>query len=476
MKILLVRPYNEESFTVVPPLGLGYLATALRKNKHQVEIVDCVKNKIPPQNFAHVIKKSNPDLVGITVYSSDLFVTKTYLKTAKQNKKIITVIGGPHPSAMPKESMELYKNLLDFAFIGEAEIGFPLLVEKLKRDKKPTSQKLKFIPGLVWKQNNTIKINPPQFPDNLDQLGFPSWDLIMPETYPHTPIGGFAKQFPVAYILTSRSCPFQCTFCAAKSVHGSHFRRRSIADVMKEVKYLVDKRGIKELHILDDNFTLNNTFVKKFCLEKISQKLNFSWNCSCGIRLDRIDKDTLSLMKKAGCYSVAVGIESGSPRILKHMKKNLTTSTIRKQVDLIRNTNIEVTGLFILGYPAETRKDILQTIAFAKSLNLSKATFSTFVPLPGSEIWDYLKKERRLDLSDFNKLSYYRTDSNYTKDISQKDFLSLQKKAFSEFYLRPKIALSLIKEISSPNHIIALAKRVFYFTKLWLTPKISSAK
>ena len=126
MKILLVRPFNKESLTVVPPLGLGYLATSVRKD-NKVKILDCVKDKILPEDFAKILAKEKPDLVGLTVFSSDLVVTKEYLESVKKsNGKIITVIGGPHPSAMPKECFDFYQNLLDFAFVGEAELGFPV--------------------------------------------------------------------------------------------------------------------------------------------------------------------------------------------------------------------------------------------------------------------------------------------------------------------------------------------------------------
>lgn len=473
MKVLLIRPYNKESLTVVPPLGLGYLATSLRKNGFKVEILDCVKEKIKPDNIIQILTKKKPDVFGITVFSSDLAIAKEYLEKVKKfDENVITVVGGPHPSALPAECFDFFCDALDFVFIGEAEIGFPIFIKTIEKTKKPKVISFKNIPGLAWRYKGHIMINKPQFVTELDSIGFPSWDLIKPETYPHAPLGGFARRFPVAYILTSRSCPFQCTFCAAKAIHGVTFRRRSLSNVMKEVRYLIRKRGIKEIHILDDNFTLSQDFVKEFCHLKIKEKLNFSWNCSNGIRLDKVDQDTLVLMKEAGCYSVSVGIESGSVRILNHMKKNLNMKIIEKRVDLIRKVGIEVTGLFILGYPTERKKDILKTISFAKSLNLNKASFNTFIPLPGSEIWNHLKEEMGFDLSNLGKQSYYRTDNNYMKGVSQKDFRFLQRKAFIDFYLRPRVILTLIKEISSPRHFLYLVRRIFYYIKLWIMPKL----
>jgi len=174
MNILLVRPYNKESLTVVPPLGLGYLATSLRKNGYKVKILDCVKEKIKPEDFVPILRKGKPDVLGLTVYSSDLVITKKYLGEVKKlNKNITTVIGGPHPSALPKECFDFCQELLDFAFVGEAELGLPLLVEKLKKAKKIRANSLKNIPGLVWRHNDKIKINKPKFPLDLDNLGFP---------------------------------------------------------------------------------------------------------------------------------------------------------------------------------------------------------------------------------------------------------------------------------------------------------------
>lgn len=472
MRVLLVRPYNKESLTVVPPLGLGYLATALRKKRIKVKIVDCVKEKILPEGLFTIIKTEKPDIIGFTVFSSDLTITKMYLKIIKTlNPQIMTVIGGPHPSAKPHDSLEFYQELLDFAFIGEAEIGFPNLVEKLKKKRCFKNAILQNIPGLIWRQDGVIKINKPEFAMDLDTLDFPSWDLIKPETYPHAPLGGFASRFPVGYILTSRSCPFQCTFCAAKATHGSVFRQRTLASVMKEVRYLIKKRGIKELHILDDNFTLNRYFVKEFCQLKIKEKLNFTWNCSNGIRLDMVDEEILRLMKEAGCYSVSVGVESGSSKILKHMQKNLKKKVVKKQVNLIRKVGLDVTGLFIIGYPEENKKDIMATISFAKELNLTKATFSTFIPLPGSKMWNILEQKGRLGVSNFDKLSYYSIDNNYMKNVSQKEFRLLQKKAFWDFYFRPRIFWTLIKQISSPAHLFALSRRLSYYFKAWFIPR-----
>jgi anaerobic magnesium-protoporphyrin IX monomethyl ester cyclase len=477
MKILLSRPYNTESFTIVPPLGLGYLVTSLLKNGISGTIFDCVKEKTGPDEFIEILKKEKPTVVGFTLFSSDLFEAKAYLTKVKEyNPKIITVLGGPHPSTMPLETFDFYKGLLDFAFAGEAEIGFPLLIKEILKGRTFQERMLKKIPGLIWKQNGVVKINPPHYVTNLDTLGFPSWNIIKPETYPHAPLGGFARRFPVGYILSSRACPFNCTFCSAKAVHGHVFRQRSLSHVMKEVRYLVKKRGIKELHILDDNFTIHKDFVKDFCRSVIREKLNFSWNCSNGIRLDRVDEETLFLMKKAGCYSVSVGIESGSSRILKHMKKNLTKETINQQIDIIRKVGLEVTGLFILGYPAETKKDILDTISFAKSLDINKASFNSFVPLPGSEMWEYLRKKKRLKHSYLSKLSYYRTDSNYMKNVSQKDFLQLQRKAFLDFYVRKKIILTLIHETSSPTHLWILLKRIGFYLQSWFLPRLKNSQ
>ncbi|MDD5617792.1 MAG: cobalamin-dependent protein, partial [Candidatus Omnitrophica bacterium] len=227
MRVLLVKPYNLSDH-IQPSLGLGYLAASIRHN-HEVKILDCLKEKINIKKFSEFIKKYQPDIVGLQCYTFDLQFIKEALKNVKMiNKDIITVIGGPHPSAMPLETMDAFEENLDFLFAGEAEIGLPRLLDLLASGKKDYSAVL----GLNWFEDGLIKSNPKAVTEDLNAIEMPAWDLIRPQDYPESQHGAFFKNFPIAPIMITRGCPFPCTFCAGKVVSGKNIRRRSIENVL----------------------------------------------------------------------------------------------------------------------------------------------------------------------------------------------------------------------------------------------------
>jgi len=330
-KILLINPYNPKSDHIQPPLGLGYLATAVRKNGIDVSFYDANLFKTDASQLGKVIKKEKPDFVGFQFYTMNFDYVKHGLETVKKsNPNIITLVGGPHPSALPKETMvDLGKNL-DFAFCGEAEIGLPKLLKIIDEG----GAGLKDVPGLIYRKGEEIVVNPPIFFENLDQFDFPAWDLLQPETYPESQHGAFFENFPIAPIITTRGCPFNCTFCAGKLNTGSVLRKRSFAKVIDEIKYLYSSHHIREFHIIDDNFTLDKSFAKEVLKEIIELKLNVSFSVPNGVRLDTLDEEILKLMKKAGFYLISVGIESGSDRVLKMMGKHFLTKQIKKKSNL----------------------------------------------------------------------------------------------------------------------------------------------
>lgn len=463
MKILLVRPITPRKMVlnVIPPIGLGYLATALRKAGFpKIKILDCVKGEINYNDFAEKIREFSPDVVGLQIFSHDLpsliesaRIIKTY------NSKTVIIVGGPHPSGFPKQILKDFP-AVDFAFKGESEIGFPLLIRHLKEN---TSYKQ--IPGLIWRDSkHQIIVNSQIFPENLDDLGIPAWDLLRPDEYPDAPQGIFFKNLPIAPIMVTRGCPYQCTFCAGHTITGRKIRVRSVGHVLSEIKLLYEKYGVREIHILDDNFTFDCEYVKKFCSELLQMDFRISWCCPNGIRLDSLDKEVLKLMKASGCYYVSVGIESGSDRILALMKKGLTREKIIKQIDLIKSTGMDVNGFFILGYPGETKKEMESTIKFSQQLGLKRAAFYNFLPLPGTEIYNFLHKKGEISSEKADWGSLFQADVPYSpKSVSKKELKNLQKKAYCRFYFRPATFFSLMKEIKTFNQLKYLARRTLVY-------------
>lgn len=445
MRVLLIKPSNLSDH-IQPSLGLGYLATQIR-NEHEVRIVDCIKEQLPGPQLLPVLEDFRPDVVGSQCYSMDLAKLKPVLQTVKDFRRdMVTIIGGAHATAAPEHSMKFFgRDLLDFVFVGEGEIGFPQFLKELEGK---GGRNLESVPGLGWMKDGQLKINHGAQVQELDQLGMPAWDLIMPETYPFSPHGVVCKNFPIAPVMATRGCPYKCTFCASA---GTKLRTRSPDLILEEVQLLYHKHGIREFHMVDDNFTLDMDYAKQFLEQLIKLNLGVSWATPNGIRLDRLDKPLLELMKEAGFYSISVGIESGSDPIRIKMKKGSNLRKIRSDLQMVKEVGgIDVTGFFILGFPTETVDDVEKTLAFSRELPLQRATFHSFIPLPGTEVWREMEKNGELDRVDWERYFFW-AGAYVPEGMTRKQLKSFHRKAFLQFYLRPRIILQNLKFLFRPR-------------------------
>ncbi len=455
-KILLMKPINDIYYVVSPSLGLGYLASYLIKDGHDVDIIDSGKEKLTYDQFQYKIMEKKYDIIGFSMFTHEMNSVKEHSKIIKEySKDSIIIVGGSQPSGDSYGTMDFLRDV-DFGFSGECELALSEFASKDLADLK-IEEVIVGIPNLIWRSETGIVVNNIKKIDNLNELLFPSWELINPKEYPISPHGTFTKNFPVAPIITSRGCPYQCTFCAGFTITGRRFRQRSVDNVMKEIEFLYNEYGVREFHIEDDNFTLKNDFVIKLCERIIGKELNISLACPNGIRLDTLTRELLQNMEQAGFYSVAVGIESGSNKILKSMKKFLDVDKIKEKIDLIKeHTNIKITGFFLIGSPGETEEDILDTIKFAKELDIDKASFAFTMPLPATEIWKGWRKEK--NTTDYDSFFYYKIVP--LSGISEERLIKLYKKAILSFYMRPKIIFGLLSEIKTFNQTKILCKRV----------------
>lgn len=461
MKVLLLKPISDVYYVIQPNLGLGYLATIIRE-RHEVEILDSGKENLTWDKFTEIVKE-NYDIIGIQMFTHEITSVKKHIEIIREYSSSIILVGGAHISGLPKETMGLLD--IDFGFTGEAEIGIREFI-KLKKEEYVATH-LSHIPNLVWKMGKNIIINKKTLHKNLDLIQYPAWDLMPVSSYPLAPQGSFSRERVVAPIIATRGCPYKCTFCGGKSITGVKLRTRSVENIAEEILLLYNKYKVREFQIVDDNFTLKKDFVVKFCNKIISLNLSILFTLPNGIRIDTLDEELLLLMERAGFYSFAIGIESGSDRILGIMKKGLDKKTIKEKVRLIKeHTKINITGFFLVGYPGESEDEILETIKFAKSLNIDKASFMFTMPLPGSELWDLYKDKGSVNWADF---FYYRIVKGFT-EIPEERLKQLHKKAVREFYLRPKIIFGLLKEIKTLSQIKMLVRRFFniFFSTLTL--------
>lgn len=456
--VLLIHPRLEVHGS--PPLGLGYIAAVLEKNGFTVSIFDFNQKRHLSDDMASlktVIGSEKPKLVGIgclTSYYPEAKKLAKFVKNCDKNAKII--MGGVHPSCYP--DLILQDDNIDFVAVGEGEFITLELCRCLN-----TPENYESIDGLGFKKNGQILINKPRkLIEDLDSLPFPSWHLMAPSLYPPSPQGFFFTNYPIAPLMTSRGCPYSCTFCASRGFWRGRCRVRSPANVLSEITLLKEKFGVKEFQISDDNFTLDRKRALKICEGIIEANLDITWSCPNGIRVDRVDRELIRKMKQAGCQYVSFGIESASQKVLDRVKKKINLLQVKKAVDICRQEHLIAGGFFILGLPCETRETALETIRFAFELKLDIALFHVFTPLPGSIEFQNWVEKKGIDVAhlDFSEINTYRGASgDHETELTLEELIRMRNKAFLEFYLRPSVILSILRR-TKPSQLPWLFKRL----------------
>lgn len=419
MKILLINP----SFTGIygnfapaakvgvlwPPMGLAYLASNI-KGGHEAKILDLEINP----NLNKVLKEFNPDIVGIT------FTTPLYNQAIKLfsyikgfNKDIWTLAGGPHPTTLP-DSVISNPNI-DTVLVGEGEIAINKFL------KKPTKGVLKREP----------------FIQNLDSIEFPARELLENRKY----LWGVPKKgiMPMTSFMTSRGCPFMCTFCSQHIMFGRKMRYRSINNVVEEIKLIKNKFKINHLSMLDDTLGLDKERTYKLCNEIVNENLNITFEGYT--RVNVITEELLKKLKKAGLNRLSFGVESGDQEILNNIKKGTNLEQIRKAYKIAERVGIETRMSIIFGLPGETENTIKKTIKFMKSLKCNQAYINIGTPFPGTEYYEQAKKGYgglKLLTNDWKEYRRWGNAVINVNDLDAKDLIRWQRKALLKFYLRPK--------------------------------------
>ena len=373
-KILFVIPKVQASYAAKldPHLGVAYLTAVLEKKGIEVEIFDFALD----YQFSDLVNKVNgfkPDLIGITLFSFD-FVNSYKLIDKIKSSGIPLVAGGVHVSSTKEDVLK--KTNVDYALYGEAENSILELCE---------GKELENIKGLIYRQDEEIITNPPaQLIHDLNEIPFPAWEKFELEKYTYPQEGRLQ-------IATSRGCPYNCVYCAVKLSMGLGFRPRSPENVVGEIEHWY-KKDYTFFEFVDDCFTLDINRAKQICDLIIQKGLNIKWNCANGIRADRVDEELLIKMKKAGCEFVAYGLETGSEKILRRIKKGITLEKSKETFLLTKKIGLKFAVNFIIGLPEETYEDALMSVELAKEVPADYINFSNMVPYPGTETYQYIKE------------------------------------------------------------------------------------
>jgi len=458
LKILLVKP-SSLSDHIQPPLGLGYLASSVA-GRHQTAILDMLKTPLTDEKFRHYIAKERFDVVGFQCYTPDLQSVAKLARLVKQESpRIATMAGGPHPTLLPAETMEYFGDGMDWLLRGEGDEVFPQFMDQLQAKRLEP----KTVPGLVWKSDGAIRVNEKtHYVKDLDRVPTPAWDLIQPQTYPPAQHGAFFRRFPIAPIITTRGCPYDCKFCSANVLSGQAMRFRSPESVVAEIRMLYSRFHIREFHIIDDNFTINKKHARAVLEKIVASRLPISLAFPNGIRIETVDESLLALMKKSGVYLISLGLESGSNRVLKLMNKKLTVEKNEEKIRLIQKAGIDMAAFFIMGFPGETKDDLRRTVDYSLRLPLLRANYENFLPLPGSPIYYELEKNGELKGIDWRNY-HYMTATYIPRGLTRETLKKFQKKAFLKFFLRPRILFRHILLIKTFKHFIYLAKRFYHW-------------
>ncbi len=443
-KIILMRPkLRFENAMPNPPLGLGYIASILKKYGHQVNLLDCAIMRDSYPQIRSRIKTMNPDVIGITALSA-YYGEMRRLARFLQPLQIPIILGGIHVSALPE--LSLRECGAEFVVQGEGELTTLELMDKWT-DRAARKQ----IKGIAYFENGEFKVNPRrELIPNLDDLPFPAWDLISPLNYPPQPHGVAMKRYPVAPILTTRGCPYSCSYCASTQFWEHKYRRRSAKNIGDEIEYLVNTFKVREIHIWDDNFTLLRKHVVEFCREILKRKFDLIFATPNGVRLDHLNREILTLMKRVGFYSISFAIESGSQTILNRVNKKINLKKVPKIVQIAKKLGFQVPAYFMIGFPGETYNTARQTIQLAKKLPIDNIAFFLVQPLPGSKHFqDLLQKS---DDQTVNELLPFYTFKKKLELTDGKNKMNLPKDAIREFYLRPiQVYRSIRRDIKLLN-------------------------
>ena len=434
--------------SVEMPNGLCYLAASTRKAGYKTEIIDAHAMNLPNNKLADLIINKNPKYVGISANTINIYSAADLAKKIKNlNSKIKIIVGGPHITPVPVETMKRFPEI-DIGVIGEGEITIVDLLNTIEKEND-----LKDVRGIVYRKGKEIVITEKrEFIKNLDRLPPPAFDLLPDFKKYYKPPAWSLHGKMSALLITSRGCPAQCTFCD-RAVFGNICRAHSAKYVMRIIRELYYKYGVRHLRLNEDNLLLFKNRLKEICKTIIKERLEISW--SCFARVDYVNLEILQLMKRAGCWQISYGIESGEQKILDVEKKNLTLDQIERAVKLTKKVGIRVVGFNMIGHPLETIKSMKKTIDFNKRLKVDDFKAEFLTPFPGTELYYTAEKYGVLD-RDWRKMGVYKGPVFIPYGLTEELLIEWHKRGIWRFYLQPRVILSYIKQIRSLNDIKTL--------------------
>ena len=444
LRVLLINPPIKTQMTGVlfttmcEPLGLLYMAAVLEQHGIEVGVIDGIGEGLTHEDLENRIAEFSPDVVGIAC-----MMTETYSDSAEMARvtrraapKAKIVLGGHNASFMADKIIENLPEA-DYVVVGEGEYTFLELVHSIcnKSD-------IGRVKGVMYRNNGRATFTGIKEPvQNLDELPFPAKHMLPQNArYGHFWYGKYRVALKnLSGMITSRGCPFGCTFCSCTAFSGRKIRARSPENVVKEMEYLVNERGVEQIFIVDDNFTAFPKRVIEICRLIKERNINVNWFCEG--RVDTASEEMYKAMAKAGCWLIFLGLESGSQRVLDYYKKKTTVEKGWQAVALAQKAGIDVVGSFIVGAPIEVDEDYQKTLNFIKRADMDMVSISSLKVYPGTELWRKFEESGAIKPSDWDK---YFDIFDVFDGHSKEKIRRWMKTAENGFYRRPSY---IVKEI-----------------------------
>lgn len=423
MKVALIRP-NYKAEVIKPHLGLGYISAYLNERGIECSVIDGLGQGLTDQRIAE--ECAGADVAGITCMS-DYYPEVIELTRLLKSRRKTVIIGGPHPTVMPGET--LVGTGADYVVAGEGEEAMHELALRLKNNASAAS-----VPGVMSRERLSIIKRPPI--SDLDSLPFP---YLKMDPTKYMKARGSGRRAPAASIISTRGCAYECAFCAVPEVWGRRVRYRSPRNVVDEIEYLVNTYGVREVHFEDDSLTSRTSHIEGICELILERKLKIDWAVPNGIRPDAVNRKMLGLMKKSGCYLVSFGVESANDTILERIKRGADLATITYAIHEAHNAGLMTRGFFTFGLPGETERSIENSVNYAEVVPLDSAEFGLFEVIPGSGIWHDLKGGVKAPFS---------REVTWVHETSSKEALyKARLKASKNFSLRTRQVFSALKSM-----------------------------
>lgn len=432
--IVLINPPGDfSSRELLPHYGIGYLASSLKKENLEAVIIDGDFDRLTVDVTLKRLERFDPLTVGIYSASSQLANAVKIASTARKITSAKIILGGPHVSFDPEVLNKF--TCFDYGIRGEGEISLPKLIRRIKNS------------------NDSPRIIEEEHPEDLDKLPFPQYDLFQMEKA-RIPLFGH----PASYIFISRGCPFNCTFC---SIQFKPVRYRSARNIVAEMLFLKENYRIDSFFFQCGTFTLNRDQILSVCREIKNSKLVCKWGAST--RCDLIDEPLVAEMKMAGCVHLNFGIESGSHRIRKMMKKDFSEENILSSYELCKKYGIRTACFWLFGYPTETSEDFKKTL----ELSLRVGEFASFAPIlifPGTELYKIALSEGKITKDSWYDFATLKrgVPIYIPEGMSAGEILNFVKRAYLKFYLRGHQLCYLLRKMNRYYLKVYLS----YFTNL----------